>query len=229
MNAFVTLIIGVLSLTSTTLPLCSAASVELNKDNFEQLTKGKTVFIKLYAPWCGHCQTLAPEWEKMAAEWEDHPQGLVAEVNCAKDEDAEDWCEDVMGVQGLPTILYGDASAGRIYLNEYRWERTYDVLSEFAKDTLKEPYCSPSNVKACDKKTQKEIKGYLKMSEAKMDKEIEKKEKLMEQTEENFEKSFDKMQDEYDITSAAYETNTAAIRSTIRMLKEVKEMKQEAS
>ena len=30
---------------------------------------------------CGHCQTIEPEWEKMAREWKDHTQGFVGEID----------------------------------------------------------------------------------------------------------------------------------------------------
>ena len=38
-----------------------ANAVELTPDNFEELTAGKTVFIKFQAPWWGHCKVRT--WE----------------------------------------------------------------------------------------------------------------------------------------------------------------------
>ena len=34
----------------------SHGSTKLTRDNFDDLTLGKSVFIKFYSPTCGHCQ-----------------------------------------------------------------------------------------------------------------------------------------------------------------------------
>jgi len=54
--------------------------------------------VEFYAPWCGHCQKLAPEWKKAA----DSLKGVakVSAVNC---EDSKDICER-HGVASYPTI-----------------------------------------------------------------------------------------------------------------------------
>lgn len=43
------------------------AVVELTPDNMDQMLNSRDLWIvKFYAPWCGHCQSLAPEWKRAA-------------------------------------------------------------------------------------------------------------------------------------------------------------------
>src|SRR5581483_8462464 len=39
--------------------------VELNSKNFDELARSGPWFIKFFAPWCPHCQTLKTTWEKL--------------------------------------------------------------------------------------------------------------------------------------------------------------------
>ncbi|KAL9113018.1 MAG: hypothetical protein Q9227_002883 [Pyrenula ochraceoflavens] len=77
-------------------------SVPLTGESFQKLvtTTQDPWFIKFYAPWCGHCQALAPTWSQLAKELKD--QLNVGEVNCDKERRL---CNDV-GVKGYPTIHF---------------------------------------------------------------------------------------------------------------------------
>lgn len=57
-------------------------AIELNPSNWDDLTAGKTVFIKFFAPWCGHCKKMKPDWDKLMNEYENHESVLVGEVDC---------------------------------------------------------------------------------------------------------------------------------------------------
>ncbi|PYI10245.1 thioredoxin-domain-containing protein [Aspergillus sclerotiicarbonarius CBS 121057] len=77
-------------------------SVPLTAESFQKLvtTTRDPWFIKFYAPWCHHCQALAPNWREMAKEM----QGVlnVGEVNC----DTESrLCKDAR-VSAFPTMYF---------------------------------------------------------------------------------------------------------------------------
>ena len=73
--------------------LRSASAVTLTVDNFEALTKGKAVFIKFFAPWCGHCRAMADDWAKLEEDWKDHDVAFIGEVDCTSD-DGQPICDD---------------------------------------------------------------------------------------------------------------------------------------
>lgn len=77
-------------------------SVPLTAESFQKLvtTTQDSWFIKFYAPWCPHCQDMAPNWKEMAKENKDILN--VGEVNC----DIETrLCQDAR-VGAYPTIYF---------------------------------------------------------------------------------------------------------------------------
>ena len=80
-------------------------SVALTAENFQrQVTMTRDPwFIKFYAPWCQHCQAMAPSWQGMAREMKGKLN--IGEVNCEVDKRL---CKDVK-VRGYPTIYFFQA------------------------------------------------------------------------------------------------------------------------
>jgi len=55
--------------------------VVLTDSNFDSVVNGdKNVLVKFYAPWCGHCKTLAPIWEKVAIDLVRDEDVVIAKV-----------------------------------------------------------------------------------------------------------------------------------------------------
>ncbi|PIA15696.1 thioredoxin-like protein, partial [Coemansia reversa NRRL 1564] len=76
----------------------SGQVVVLTKENFAKETAEGPWFVKFYAPWCPHCQTLAPVWEQVSERLKGRVN--VGKVNC--DENGKLCAEH--NVQGFPTL-----------------------------------------------------------------------------------------------------------------------------
>merc|ERR1712232_1090325 len=80
--------------------------------DFESKIKGGDVFVKFYAPWCGHCKRLAPTWTELAGKVSGD-KVTIAKVDCTKQKSL---CT-THGVRGYPTLKYfkGGSSEGEKY------------------------------------------------------------------------------------------------------------------
>ena len=167
----------------------TSSAIELTPDNWDEVTAGKTVFLKMFAPWCGHCKKMKPDWDKLMEEFADSKTALVADVDCTAE--GKPICDD-NGVRGFPTIKYGDPSA----LEDYKGGRDYDSLKKFANENLK-PMCSPTNIDLCDADKKAEIEKYQAMSAADLEAAIAEKTKMMEEAEETFKSGVEELQNKY--------------------------------
>ncbi|XP_021735259.1 protein disulfide isomerase-like 2-3 [Chenopodium quinoa] len=107
-----------------------SASVELNSRNFDELVlKSKDLWVvEFFAPWCGHCKKLAPEWKKAASNLKGKVK--LGHVNCDEDKSLMSRFK----VQGFPTILVFGADKDSPF--PYEGARTASGIESFALEQL---------------------------------------------------------------------------------------------
>jgi len=131
---------------------------------------------------------MKPDWDKLMDAFADSETALVGDVDCTAA--GKPLC-DANGVQGFPTIKWGDPSN----LEDYQGGRDYDSLEKFANENLK-PMCSPANIDLCDDDKKATIEKFLGLAEAELEKLIEEKEKLLADAEDAFKTGVEGLQAE---------------------------------
>jgi protein disulfide-isomerase A6 len=121
------LFLPALSLLGTT----SAAVLDLSSKNFDDvvLKSNKPALVEFFAPWCGHCKSLAPVYEELGQAF----AGSADKVSIAKvDADNHKDLGKRFGVQGFPTLKWFDGKSDKP--EEYSGGRDLESLTKWVTD-----------------------------------------------------------------------------------------------
>ncbi|RAL50037.1 unnamed protein product [Cuscuta campestris] len=100
--------------------------VVLTEENFEkEVGQDAAALVEFYAPWCGHCKKLAPEYEKLATSFKKAKSVLIGKVDC---DEHKSLCTKY-DVSGYPTIKW--FPKGSLEPKKYEGARTSEALAEF--------------------------------------------------------------------------------------------------
>ncbi|EXC13336.1 Protein disulfide isomerase-like 2-2 [Morus notabilis] len=102
--------------------------VVLTESNFDkEVGQDRGALVEFYAPWCGHCKKLAPEYEKLGASFKKAKSVLIGKVDC---DEHKSLCSKY-GVSGYPTIQW--FPKGFLEPKKYEGARGAEALAEFVK------------------------------------------------------------------------------------------------
>jgi len=71
--------------------------------NFDEIVmdESKDVLIEFYAPWCGHCKSLAPKWDELGEKMADDNDIVIAKIDATANDSPSQFA-----VSGFPTIYW---------------------------------------------------------------------------------------------------------------------------
>ncbi|KAK3034770.1 hypothetical protein RJ639_032283, partial [Escallonia herrerae] len=103
----------------------------LDHSNFaDTLSKHDFIVVEFYAPWCGHCKKLAPEYEKAASILSSNdPPVILAKVDA--NEEQNKVLASEYDVKGFPTIKIL-RSGGKV-VQDYKGPREADGIVDYLK------------------------------------------------------------------------------------------------
>uniref|UniRef100_A0A7S4P9W3 protein disulfide-isomerase n=1 Tax=Paramoeba aestuarina TaxID=180227 RepID=A0A7S4P9W3_9EUKA len=130
--------------------LQASGVVEANSENFADLIENNLTFVEFYAPWCQHCQSIAPELDRAADRLKDTAR--IAKIDATQNEELA----RKHGVEGFPTLLI--FHEGQII--PYKGERTSGEIVSFIKKLLAPAYITL--------KTRKELLNFQKGKQTKL-------------------------------------------------------------
>jgi len=147
---------------------------------------------------------MKPAWDKLMSEYAGHGTTVVADVDCTAA--GKSLC-DVSGVQGFPTIKYGDPNN----LEDYKGGRDFDALSKFAKENLG-PSCSPDHLDLCDAAKKKQIEEFMALPIDDLKAKVTEQEEAMATAEKDLEELLKSLKKQYEEATKAKDATKDAIK-----------------
>lgn len=81
-----------------------------------------------YAPWCGHCTKMKPDFSKAAQIVADGKYGILAAVDSTKNPESQEKYK----IDGFPKLKYFENG---VFKRDYKGARTTDDLVAFVKSS----------------------------------------------------------------------------------------------
>jgi protein disulfide-isomerase A1 len=96
--------------------------------NFDSIVNdaSKDVLVKYYAPWCGHCKSLAPVWEELANSHADNEDLVIAKFDATANE------VEGLSIRGYPTLRFYPKDNKQGY--EYEGDRDIEAFQTWLQE-----------------------------------------------------------------------------------------------
>lgn len=94
------------------------------------LDKKKDVLIEFYAPWCGHCKKLEPDYLALAKKYKNEKNLVIAKMDAT----ANDVPHDSYKVEGFPTIYFAPSNKKQNPIKFEGGERNVESFSKFIEE-----------------------------------------------------------------------------------------------
>jgi len=116
--------------TSRKLKTVPSSVTVVGVDNFEKVIKNsrKSALVEFYAPWCGHCKSLAPKYEEVAKIFAGEKSVVVAKVDATVEPSLAERFE----VKGYPTLKWFPAGSDTPV--DYAGGREVDDMVQFINE-----------------------------------------------------------------------------------------------
>ncbi|UXI18939.1 hypothetical protein NH340_JMT04882 [Sarcoptes scabiei] len=102
---------------------------ELTDDDSSLFLSKGLHFVNFYAPWCSHCQNLAPKWE-MLASLEKNRKFKISQIDCSTNIYT---CKVQFKIKEYPTLLW--IYNGKV-ITRYKGQHEFDSIKNFAYSQL---------------------------------------------------------------------------------------------
>lgn len=134
-----------------------SAVLQLTAKNFkETLDENPLVLVEFFAPWCGHCKTLGPQFAQAADDLsESLPSVKLGQVNCVEEEDL---CRK-HEIRGYPTLKL--ARGAYQQPDEYDGPRDAAGIVDYMVKMYQPPVSVVSDVDAFIQQVNSEIKPFV--------------------------------------------------------------------